>query len=363
SIVMADYDEMIKLPIYEPGMSKRSIHKPAIDTKSETQEYLEYNAGAGVQHIALSTNDIIKSVSNLRARGVEFMPVPALYYLHLAERLEARNYNVVEPLAVLEQLGILVDYDSEGYLLQIFTKPVEDRPTLSIEIIQRVKSEGFGARNFYLLSMPTLLKPRKEYALLPPRIVKEHVEVWNATNEHQLDYTNLSWEEECMVLAYSADNYMFHQFHKPTFERHILARWQSAEEWNKAPIDDKRQFLKSYRALSASPGFLNNREEFLKRAVHRGITKAVVIEDAKLAQTIEKQALFHCKRVRSDIFDTASIQVAIAASVRLDADVVSRLLRGDFKYILPYPSDSEKLSIIESTKTDKGDLDAMHLFG
>ncbi|TPX71351.1 hypothetical protein CcCBS67573_g06192 [Chytriomyces confervae] len=117
SIVMTDYDEM-------------------------TQEFVKYNAGAGIHRVALKTNDIIKSVSNLRARGVEFMPVAAAYYSHLAQSLETAKCKVVEPLAVLEQLGIRVDSDNEGYLLQIFTKPLVDRPTLSIEIIQRVKCKG-----------------------------------------------------------------------------------------------------------------------------------------------------------------------------------------------------------------------------
>ncbi|KAJ3245536.1 hypothetical protein HDU77_009425 [Chytriomyces hyalinus] len=142
SIVMADYDEVVKMPINEPAMGKK---------KSQIQEYVEYNAGAGVQHIALRTNDIIKSVSNLRARGVEFLSIPKSYYENLAIRLQSSKCNVVEPMAVLEQLSILVDFDEEGYLLQIFTKPVEDRPTLFIEIIQRANNEGFGAGNFKAL--------------------------------------------------------------------------------------------------------------------------------------------------------------------------------------------------------------------
>ncbi|TPX51546.1 hypothetical protein CcCBS67573_g10018, partial [Chytriomyces confervae] len=142
SIVMADYDEVVKMPINEPAMGKK---------KSQIQEYVEYNAGAGVQHIALRTNDIIKSVSNLRARGVEFLSIPKSYYENLAIRLQTSKCNVVEPMAVLEQLSILVDFDEEGYLLQIFTKPVEDRPTLFIEIIQRANNEGFGAGNFKAL--------------------------------------------------------------------------------------------------------------------------------------------------------------------------------------------------------------------
>ncbi|KAI8608555.1 Glyoxalase/Bleomycin resistance protein/Dihydroxybiphenyl dioxygenase [Chytriomyces sp. MP71] len=142
SIVMADYDEVVKMPINEPAMGKK---------KSQIQEYVEYNAGAGVQHIALRTNDIIKSVSNLRTRGVEFLSIPPSYYENLNLRLKTSKCKVVEPLAILEQLNILVDFDEEGYLLQIFTKPVEDRPTLFIEIIQRANNEGFGAGNFKAL--------------------------------------------------------------------------------------------------------------------------------------------------------------------------------------------------------------------
>ncbi|KAJ3291737.1 4-hydroxyphenylpyruvate dioxygenase [Rhizoclosmatium globosum] len=142
SIVMADYDEVVKMPINEPAMGKK---------KSQIQEYVEYNAGAGVQHIALRTNDIIKSVSNLRARGVEFLSIPPAYYENLKLRLKTSKCKVVEPIDILQSLHILVDFDEEGYLLQIFTKPVEDRPTLFIEIIQRANNSGFGAGNFKAL--------------------------------------------------------------------------------------------------------------------------------------------------------------------------------------------------------------------
>ncbi|KAJ3244167.1 hypothetical protein HDU77_010008 [Chytriomyces hyalinus] len=230
SIVMTDYDEMVKMPINEPTYRETSINERDVAINTETQEFVKYNAGAGVQRVALKTNDIIKSVSNLRARGVEFMPVAAVYYSHLTQSLETAKCNVVEPLAVLEQLGIRVDSDNEGYLLQIFTKPLVDRPTL---------------------------------------------------------------------------------------------------------------------------------EEFLNSVLRNDMTKAVVIEDAKLAQTIEELSYSRkcLKYVRPDIFDSSSIQAAIGSAVTLDLDVISRLMQGDFKYILPYPSDIGRLAVIESTKTNDEDLD------
>ena len=138
SIVMTDYDEVVKMPINEPAVGKK---------KSQIQEYVDYNAGAGVQHIALRTEDIITSVANLRKRGVEFLSIPSTYYENLKIRLASSCTKVTEDIDVLKKLAILVDYDEEGYLLQIFTKPVEDRPTLFIEIIQRKNHQGFGAGN------------------------------------------------------------------------------------------------------------------------------------------------------------------------------------------------------------------------
>ncbi|TPX67636.1 hypothetical protein CcCBS67573_g07427 [Chytriomyces confervae] len=358
-IIMADYDEVIKMHIYEPSIGRVYGSELNKAKNLETQEFVKYNTGAGVQNIALETNDIIKSVSNLRARGVEFMPIPAAYYSHLAECLETAKCTIAEPLAVLEQLGILVDFEDEGYLLQIFTKPLVDRPTLSIEIIQHVKCEGIaGDKCKFLMSNS---KPFKSaYAIMSPLFFKQPVEAWNGSNDLQLDYTNLLSEEKTMVIRYSSENYMFHLFRNEAVERYVLGIWQSAEEWNKASIDNKRRCLKEYRALSLSPGFLCNREQFLDRVVRNGLVKAVVIEDAKLSQTIEKQAILlgkvH-KLVRSDVFDSQSIQAAIAAAVTLDTDVMSRLMRGDFKYVLPYPPDRKKLAVIESTKTDEGDLD------
>ncbi|KAI8814690.1 Glyoxalase/Bleomycin resistance protein/Dihydroxybiphenyl dioxygenase [Cladochytrium replicatum] len=139
SIVMADYDEVVKMPINEPAVGKK---------KSQIQEYVDYHGGAEVQHIALRTNDIITSVSALRARGVDFLHIPPAYYRQLKQNLQASAVRITENLDVLEKLQILVDYDENGYFLQIFTKPVEDRPTLFIEIIQRNNHSRFGAGNF-----------------------------------------------------------------------------------------------------------------------------------------------------------------------------------------------------------------------
>ncbi|MDX8360079.1 4-hydroxyphenylpyruvate dioxygenase [Cytobacillus sp. IB215316] len=128
----------IKFPINEPAEGKR---------KSQIQEYLEFNNGAGVQHIALLTEDIIKTVSSLKANGIEFLETPDSYYEMLSERVG----EIDEEIEKLKQLKILVDRDDEGYLLQIFTKPIVDRPTLFIEIIQRKGAKGFGEGNFKAL--------------------------------------------------------------------------------------------------------------------------------------------------------------------------------------------------------------------
>lgn len=128
----------IKFPINEPADGKR---------KSQIQEYLEFYNGAGVQHLALLTNDIVKTVEALRANGVEFLDTPDTYY----DELSARVGKIDEEIDKLKELKILVDRDDEGYLLQIFTKPIVDRPTLFIEIIQRKGSRGFGEGNFKAL--------------------------------------------------------------------------------------------------------------------------------------------------------------------------------------------------------------------
>ena len=138
SKVMANGNDRIKFPINEPAAGKK---------KSQIDEYLDYYAGPGVQHMALATDDIVKSVTELKARGVEFLSTPTSYY----DQLEARVGKIDEPLEVLAQHGILVDRDPDGYLLQIFTKPVEDRPTVFYEIIQRKGAKSFGKGNFRAL--------------------------------------------------------------------------------------------------------------------------------------------------------------------------------------------------------------------
>ncbi|OLN95378.1 4-hydroxyphenylpyruvate dioxygenase [Colletotrichum chlorophyti] len=141
SIVMSSANNLVKMPINEPAPGKK---------KSQIEEYVVFNSGAGVQHIALLTPDIIATVSAMRARGVEFIAVPSTYYDTMRHRLktERRNWELKEDLATIEALNILIDYDEQGYLLQLFTKPLMDRPTVFIEIIQRNHFEGFGAGNF-----------------------------------------------------------------------------------------------------------------------------------------------------------------------------------------------------------------------
>uniref|UniRef100_A0AAX7VAR3 4-hydroxyphenylpyruvate dioxygenase n=1 Tax=Astatotilapia calliptera TaxID=8154 RepID=A0AAX7VAR3_ASTCA len=139
SIVVANYEETVKMPINEPAMGKR---------KSQIQEYVEYYGGPGVQHIAMNTSDIITTIRNLKERGMEFMSVPETYYDQLREKLKHSKVKISEDLDVLQELKILVDYDDNGYLLQIFTKPVQDRPTVFLEVIQRHNHQGFGAGNF-----------------------------------------------------------------------------------------------------------------------------------------------------------------------------------------------------------------------
>lgn len=146
SIVMADWHETIKMPLNEPAKAKR---------KSQIQEYVEYHGGPGVQHIALNTPDILTAISALRARGVKFLRVPDTYYEDLRKRLIAADGALgwdIKPLQKdldkVQALNILIDFDDQGYLLQLFTEPVEDRPTLFFEIIQRMGNQGFGVGNF-----------------------------------------------------------------------------------------------------------------------------------------------------------------------------------------------------------------------
>lgn len=143
SKVMSNGNGRIKFPINEPAEGKK---------KSQIEEYIDFYEGAGVQHLALATDDIIKTVSELKARGVEFLPPPPqAYYDDIPNRLGAHMKIMKEDIKELQKLSILVDADEEGYLLQIFTKPVEDRPTLFFEIIQRMGARGFGAGNFKAL--------------------------------------------------------------------------------------------------------------------------------------------------------------------------------------------------------------------
>tara|TARA_R110002072_G_scaffold20688_1_gene74792 strand:+ start:32897 stop:34054 length:1158 start_codon:yes stop_codon:yes gene_type:complete len=143
SKVMSNGNGRIKFPINEPAEGKK---------KSQIEEYLDFYEGPGVQHIAMATNDIISTVAQMRARGIEFLSTPPEeYYKAVPKRLQAHNHELGEDIEKLKSLGIMIDADEEGYLLQIFTKPVEDRPTLFFEIIQRMGARGFGAGNFKAL--------------------------------------------------------------------------------------------------------------------------------------------------------------------------------------------------------------------
>ncbi len=138
SKVMSNGNGRIKFPINEPAVGRK---------KSQIEEYIEFYNGAGVQHMALATDNIIETVTSLRNRGVEFLTIPTSYYEDVLERVG----EIDEELSPLKDLGILVDRDDEGYLLQIFTKPVLDRPTMFIEIIQRKGAKSFGKGNFKAL--------------------------------------------------------------------------------------------------------------------------------------------------------------------------------------------------------------------
>ncbi|HSU49306.1 MAG TPA: 4-hydroxyphenylpyruvate dioxygenase [Segetibacter sp.] len=138
SKVMSNGNGFVKFPINEPAEGKK---------KSQVEEYLEFYDGEGVQHVALATHDIVKTVRQLMSRGVEFLKVPNTYYDDLLDRVG----HIDEDIEPLKELGILVDRDNEGYLLQLFSKPVEDRPTLFFEIIQRKGAKSFGKGNFKAL--------------------------------------------------------------------------------------------------------------------------------------------------------------------------------------------------------------------
>ena len=143
SKVMSNGNGRIKFPINEPAKAAK---------KSQIEEYLDFYEGEGVQHIAMATDDIIKTISYLKGKGVEFLPPPPqAYYDEIPARLGAHMEMMHEDIKELQNLSILVDADEEGYLLQIFTKPIQDRPTFFFEIIQRMGAKGFGAGNFKAL--------------------------------------------------------------------------------------------------------------------------------------------------------------------------------------------------------------------
>ncbi|HEA30087.1 MAG TPA: 4-hydroxyphenylpyruvate dioxygenase [Leeuwenhoekiella sp.] len=143
SKVMSNGNGRIKFPINEPAEGIK---------KSQIEEYLDFYEGSGVQHLAVATDDIVKTVADLKSRGVEFLPPPPqAYYDDIPRRLGTHMDTMKEDLSKLQELSILVDADEEGYLLQIFTKPLQDRPTLFFEIIQRMGAKGFGAGNFKAL--------------------------------------------------------------------------------------------------------------------------------------------------------------------------------------------------------------------
>jgi 4-hydroxyphenylpyruvate dioxygenase len=138
SKVVTDGNGKVKFPINEPAEGKR---------KSQIDEYLEFYGGAGAQHIAVATRDIVKTVTEMRARGIQFLQTPEAYYDEVPDRVG----EIEEDVADLKRLGILVDRDDEGYLLQIFTKPIGDRPTMFYEVIERHGARGFGEGNFKAL--------------------------------------------------------------------------------------------------------------------------------------------------------------------------------------------------------------------
>ncbi|HSN61545.1 MAG TPA: 4-hydroxyphenylpyruvate dioxygenase, partial [Ferruginibacter sp.] len=138
SKVMSNGNGYVKFPINEPAEGKK---------KSQVEEYLDFYNGEGVQHVALATANIIETVTELQKRGIEFLKIPASYYVDVLDRVG----HIDEDLEPLKELGILIDKDDEGYLLQIFSKPIEDRPTLFFEIIQRKGAKSFGKGNFKAL--------------------------------------------------------------------------------------------------------------------------------------------------------------------------------------------------------------------
>lgn len=143
SHVMTNHNERVKMPLCEVTLSKQA--------KSKAEEFVRYNNGSGIHHIALLTDDIVSVVANMRQRGMDFLNTPDIYYDQLKERLKDCPVDIKQDIEQLRKLKILVDFDEQGYLLQIFTRPVQDRPTLVFEFIQRFNHDGFGAGNFLAL--------------------------------------------------------------------------------------------------------------------------------------------------------------------------------------------------------------------
>ncbi len=140
STVMASENESVKMPVNEPAKGLKT---------SQIEEYMEFNAAAGIQHVAIKVPDILTAVSEMKKHGVEFIDVPESYYQNIKKRLQITKHpKFEESLEKIKTLGILIDYDENGYLLQLFTKPLFDRPTFFFEIIQRHNHNGFGAGNF-----------------------------------------------------------------------------------------------------------------------------------------------------------------------------------------------------------------------
>ena len=142
SVVMASSDEVIKMPINEPALGKKT---------SQIEEFVDFYDGPGVQHIAFLTTDILTTVKNLKDRGVQFITVPDTYYEAMRLRLKKDGMVLEEDFEAIRELSILIDFDHGGYLLQIFSKMLMDRPTVFVEIIQRNNFDGFGAGNFKAL--------------------------------------------------------------------------------------------------------------------------------------------------------------------------------------------------------------------
>ena len=142
SVVVASPNHVIKMPLNEPAVGKK---------RSQIEEFVDFYGGPGVQHIAFRTHDIVTCVENLRKRGCQFIQVPETYYDSMRLRLENSRMELNEDFQGIQKNNILIDFDEGGYLLQIFTKPVLDRPTVFLEVIQRNNFDGFGAGNFKAL--------------------------------------------------------------------------------------------------------------------------------------------------------------------------------------------------------------------